>query len=1288
MDFNFDTGTIDTISTLDTTEASPLVTQTNVLTIIGNGAITLPQGTTAQEPSPAVAGMFRFNTDTLTLEYFDGTVWDTLSTTGNTVSSFQTTLSGLTPQTPTTGAVTLSGTLGVSSGGTGSTATPTAGQIPVGTSGGTYTPYTITTGTGISIVTGSGTLQINNSGVTSIAGTAGNISVNGLFTPQTGAVTVNLVAVGTPVSNAFVNITTDTFGRVTATTLVTAGQLETIIGTFYLETAGGSMTGSITFPGTSGITVTGLPTPINPSDAANKAYVDAAINGLSWKDVAMVATTANITLSGLQLIDGYTTLAGDRVLVKNQTAPAENGIYIAATGAWSRSPDTNTGVELQGAAVYIDQGTTQGNTGYVQTTEGPITIGTTPIVWVQFMGSGTYTAGTGITITGTVISLTTPVSLANGGTNSSLTGSAGSIIYNDGTSLVNSTVGTTGYFLTSGGVGPPTWSNPATTVVTSFQTSLSGLTPQTATTGAVTLAGTLNSTSGGTGTATAPTAGQVLVGTSGGEYVPFTITTGTGISTTTGSGTLQINNTGVTSLIAGTGINVSSATGAVTVSNTGVLSFSAGTTGLTPNTATTGAVTLAGTLVVANGGTGDTTLTLNGVLYGNGTSPVGVTAAGLTGQVLTGNTGSPPTWAAASAGFVTSITGTANEIAANGVFTPQTGAVTLTLPATVITPGSLQVTTSFQFSATDAITAAGVSQGTATVLTTDLNIVTTVPAGTGVVLPAGLPGRQVTIANEGANPLLVYPALGAAIDGLAVNAPITVPVGQVYMTDAISATQWYSSILTTVAGTGISVTTVNGVLTITNTGVTSFSAGTTGFTPATSTTGAVTLAGTLGVANGGTGDTTFTLDGVLYGNGTSPLGATAAGTTGQVLVGNTGTAPSFSTLTTIAVTSITGTANQIAANGVFTAQTGAVTLTTPTVFIAPGSIASTTSITATTALTLTYGTPNAFLYSGAASAVLTTAAATNGQILIGSTGAAPVANTIATSGVGISVTNGAGTITLANTGVTSIIAGTGISVSGATGAVTVSNTGVLSVSLNDTSTTPIYTTFPTTATTGAVAETITLNTQTANTVFAGPASGGATQPTFRTLVYADVVGPTKALKLYVENPVSPIAPVATGTNAQALGSGASQTIFNSKAFAGGDFATSGDAQEGLYILRNITTNGTTTDLYLDGTAATQRLVVGNNSVWTFDILLAARRTDAVGGGAGYRFVGVLRKDGTVASTTLIGAVSKTVIGETDVPWDANCTANATNGDLRVSVNGQVGKTIRWVATVRTSEVTN
>jgi phage-related tail fiber protein len=135
------------------------------------------------------------------------------------------------------------------------------------------------------------------------------------------------------------------------------------------------------------------------------AQLQAAIQGFSWKQPVRAATTANITLSGAQTIDGVSVVAGDRVLVKSQTAGSGNGIYLAATGAWTRATDFDTGAEALAAATFISEGATLGNTVWLQTTDAPITIGTTALVFAQIGGGATYTAGNGVTITSGVIAV-------------------------------------------------------------------------------------------------------------------------------------------------------------------------------------------------------------------------------------------------------------------------------------------------------------------------------------------------------------------------------------------------------------------------------------------------------------------------------------------------------------------------------------------------------------------------------------------------------------------------------------------------------------------------------------------------------------------------------------------------------------------------------------------------------------------------------------------------------------------------------------------------------------------
>lgn len=146
--------------------------------------------------------------------------------------------------------------------------------------------------------------------------------------------------------------------------------------------------------------------PVNPQDAATKNYVDNVAQGLNVKSPCLVATTASITLIGGQTIDGVTVVAGDRVLVKNQSTASQNGIYVVQTTAWTRSTDMDTWAEVPSAFTFVETGTTQADTGWVCTSDPGGTIGTTAITWSQFSAAGSYTAGTGLTLTGNQFSIT------------------------------------------------------------------------------------------------------------------------------------------------------------------------------------------------------------------------------------------------------------------------------------------------------------------------------------------------------------------------------------------------------------------------------------------------------------------------------------------------------------------------------------------------------------------------------------------------------------------------------------------------------------------------------------------------------------------------------------------------------------------------------------------------------------------------------------------------------------------------------------------------------------------
>jgi hypothetical protein len=151
--------------------------------------------------------------------------------------------------------------------------------------------------------------------------------------------------------------------------------------------------------------ITNLVDPSAAQDAATKSYVDSVAQGLDVKDSVVAGTTANITLSGTQTVDGISLIVGDRALVKNQTLSQNNGIYLVAAGAWTRTTDADTWAKLVGAFTFIESGT-QGNTGWVCTVAAGGTLGTTPITWAQFSSAGSYTASTGLTLTGSAFSIT------------------------------------------------------------------------------------------------------------------------------------------------------------------------------------------------------------------------------------------------------------------------------------------------------------------------------------------------------------------------------------------------------------------------------------------------------------------------------------------------------------------------------------------------------------------------------------------------------------------------------------------------------------------------------------------------------------------------------------------------------------------------------------------------------------------------------------------------------------------------------------------------------------------
>jgi hypothetical protein len=423
------------------------------------------------------------------------------------------------------------------------------------------------------------------------------VPVQGIFGPQPTFTLVNLIGpAGTPF---YPNINSVQSGlTITGSTIDSSviGGISPSLGTF---------TNIATTTGTISNTPTGL------LDLVNKSYVDNIAQGLIVKAPCVVATTANITLSTLQTIDGVIVAAGDRVLVKNQNTAPENGIYVASATAWSRSTDMDVWSEVPSAFTFIQKGTTQADTGWVCTSDAGGTINVTPINFVQFSNAGAYTASTGLTLTGNAFSIT------NTGVTANSYGAAGSVAtftVNAQGQLTNAatvSIAINANQITSGTI--------ATGLISGSYTGITGV-------GTLT-AGTWNASTvtvpyGGTGAATLSgyIKGNGTAALSGQSTIPSSDITGLGTMSTQNANNVAITGGSISGLssfvLTGqTGYVYANGSSAVTSSTTiptsalsgnFVSTFSAGTTGLTPSSNTSGAITLSGTLNLANGGTGVT----------------------------------------------------------------------------------------------------------------------------------------------------------------------------------------------------------------------------------------------------------------------------------------------------------------------------------------------------------------------------------------------------------------------------------------------------------------------------------------------------------------------------------------------------------------------------------------------------------------------------------------------------------------------------------------------------------
>lgn len=340
------------------------------------------------------------------LKIFDGASWDyigsvTIGTTDIEVgSSGSTTLSGLSSisstsitgtlqtasQTNITGLGTITTgtwnatTIGVAYGGTGLTTTPTNGQLLIGNGTG-YTLATITGGTALTTTNGAGSITIDLDDTTVSPASYGGAGTVATFTVDqqgrlTAAAGVSINITHTQVSDFDAGVQTNRLDQMAAPT------------------------SDVSF---NSVKITNLADPVGAQDAATKNYVDSVAQGLDVKASVRAATTGNITLSGEQTIDTVPLVSGDRVLVKDQSTPSQNGIYIVSTGSWSRSTDANTWDELISAFVFVESGGANADNGYVCTVDPGGTLGSTAVTWDQFSGAGQITAGDGLSKTGNTL---------------------------------------------------------------------------------------------------------------------------------------------------------------------------------------------------------------------------------------------------------------------------------------------------------------------------------------------------------------------------------------------------------------------------------------------------------------------------------------------------------------------------------------------------------------------------------------------------------------------------------------------------------------------------------------------------------------------------------------------------------------------------------------------------------------------------------------------------------------------------------------------------------------------
>jgi hypothetical protein len=584
--------------------------------------------------------------------------------------------------------------------------------------------------------------------------------------------------------------------------------------------------------------------PTDANDIVNYLALQSYAVGISWKAPVTAATTANITLSGTQTIDSVAVIAGNTVLVKNQTTSSQNGIYTVNSGAWTYATGCTTWSQYVSALVFVEYGTTNAGSAWYCTAQPGGTLGTTAMAWSNFSAASNYTAGTGLTLAGFQFSIT-PVGTANTYGSASqvpvfTTNASGQV-----TAVTNTSIAIAATQITSGTIDTARLSG-----------SYTGITGVGTLTAGTWNASTIGVAYGGTGAATF-TAGYLKAS----GTTAFTTVTSIPSSDITGLGTMSTQNANNVAITGGT------------------------------------IATLTSPIGVPSGGTGAATLT--GYVKGTGTAALTASST-----IPSGDISGLGTMATQNANAVAITGGTVNGTTI-GATTASTGAFTFisTSSSTSTTP-----TLSFNASNSPYAAGATISgsylqhllQNKSATAGASTNYVLSNDSGTdstyygefgmnSSVFSASTPADFFSINN------------GVYFSGH--DGDVSVGSGNGFKTYFAWGTTGQSAHVINASGAlGLS---TNLGTTPALSGTTGY--GTAGQAVVSAGSASAVTWGVVGINGGGTNSTaTATAGGVPYGTGTA-YAFTAAGTTGQVLTSNGASAPTWATAGAATVTDDTTT---------------------------------------------------------------------------------------------------------------------------------------------------------------------------------------------------------------------------------------------------------------------------------------------------------------------------------------------------------------------------------------------